>query len=133
MKAKMDGLEALLTRFDEVFAELERMKAQRPAAEPPPVGLPGDLSALWRAHVGDLARTLSDKGMVCRAAEPCSLGSSTVALAGFWLVWPEAASILRGLIGKLELTPYSPGATWHRIELCGGLGGRFYRCATVGR
>ncbi|MGP3725083.1 hypothetical protein D1114_20695 [Cereibacter sphaeroides] len=38
--------EALITRLNEVVAELEEMKAQRAAAEPPPVELPEDLPAL---------------------------------------------------------------------------------------
>ncbi|EGJ22914.1 recombinase [Cereibacter sphaeroides WS8N] len=54
--------EALITRLNEVVAELEEMKAQRAAAEPPPVELPEDLPALWRAHIEDLAGPLSDEG-----------------------------------------------------------------------
>ncbi|MCE6971082.1 recombinase family protein, partial [Cereibacter sphaeroides] len=60
--------EVLINRLNEVDAELEEIRAQRAAAEPQPVDLPEDLPALWRAHVKDLAETLSEEGVVGRAA-----------------------------------------------------------------
>ncbi|WP_299357077.1 zinc ribbon domain-containing protein [uncultured Shimia sp.] len=59
----------IVERLDEVIAELDKLKAQRSEMTPGEVDLPDDLPAIYRAHISDLAETLSDESVAGRAGD----------------------------------------------------------------
>lgn len=59
----------VLERLHQVHEDLERMKADRIAAEPQPIELPANLPELYRQHIMDLVATLSDESVAGDAGD----------------------------------------------------------------
>ncbi|TKZ15469.1 recombinase family protein [Shimia litoralis] len=63
------GSKLIIEHLDKVDAELTKLKAQRAEATPQKIDLPDDLPMIYRAHVAELAETLSDETVAGRAGD----------------------------------------------------------------
>ncbi len=59
----------VIAQLNKVDADLAEARARRAAVAPEPIVLPTDLPAIYRAHIDDLAATLSDEDVSGRASE----------------------------------------------------------------
>ncbi|MFX0543500.1 recombinase family protein, partial [Roseovarius sp. S4756] len=71
MKAVEDGdySPPVIAQLSKVDAELSEARARRATEAPEPVELPEDLPEIYRAHIDELADTLSDEDVSGRASE----------------------------------------------------------------
>lgn len=71
VKAVEDGdySAPVIAQLNKVDGELGEARARRAAVAPEPIELPTDLPAFYRAHIEDLAATLSDEDVSGRASE----------------------------------------------------------------
>jgi hypothetical protein len=73
-------------QLNKVDAELTEARAKREAITPEPATLPADLPALYRAHIDDLAATLSNEAVAGRASDELHQIPGTVVVS-----WNPAA------------------------------------------